>query len=66
MPSSGGNGDETSSVVRRFEREAQVTAQLRSPHTVELWDFGVADDEEPGGSTAVGGRTVTSPRGNPV
>jgi len=30
--------------VRRFEREAQVTAQLRSPHTVELWDFGVADN----------------------
>jgi eukaryotic-like serine/threonine-protein kinase len=31
-------------VLRRFEREAQVTAQLRSPHTVELFDFGVADD----------------------
>jgi eukaryotic-like serine/threonine-protein kinase len=30
--------------LRRFEREAQVTAQLRSPHTVELWDFGVAND----------------------
>jgi serine/threonine-protein kinase len=29
---------------RRFEREAQVTAQLRSPHTVTLFDFGVADD----------------------
>jgi serine/threonine-protein kinase len=28
----------------RFEREAQVTAQLRSPHTVELWDFGVSDE----------------------
>ena len=43
-PSSAGNGGEASSAVRRFEREAQVTAQLRSPHTVELWDFGVADD----------------------
>ena len=32
------------STLRRFEREAQVTAQMRSPHTVELWDFGVADD----------------------
>ncbi len=32
------------SLLRRFEREAQVTAQLRSPHTVELFDFGVADD----------------------
>jgi hypothetical protein len=30
--------------MRRFEREAQVTSQLRSPHTVELWDFGVAAD----------------------
>jgi serine/threonine protein kinase len=29
---------------RRFEREAQVTARLRSPHTVTLFDFGVADD----------------------
>ena len=31
-------------MLRRFEREAQVTAQLRSPHTVELWDFGQAGD----------------------
>ena len=29
---------------RRFEREAQVIAQLRSPHTVTLFDFGVAED----------------------
>ena len=29
---------------RRFEREAQVTACLRSPHTVTLFDFGTADD----------------------
>jgi eukaryotic-like serine/threonine-protein kinase len=29
---------------RRFEREAQVIAGLRSPHTVTLFDFGVADD----------------------
>jgi serine/threonine-protein kinase len=28
----------------RFEREAQATASLRSPHTIELYDFGVADD----------------------
>jgi eukaryotic-like serine/threonine-protein kinase len=31
-------------VRRRFEREAQVIAQLRSPHTIELFDFGVAVD----------------------
>ena len=29
---------------RRFEREAQVIASLRSPHTVNLFDFGIADD----------------------
>ena len=28
---------------RRFQREAQVTAGLRSPHTVQLYDFGVND-----------------------
>ena len=28
-------------LVRRFQREAQVTADLRSPHTVQLYDFGV-------------------------
>jgi serine/threonine-protein kinase len=30
-------------LVRRFQREAQVTAHLRSPHTVQLYDFGVND-----------------------
>jgi serine/threonine-protein kinase len=31
-------------VRRRFEREAAATAMLSSPHTVELYDFGIADD----------------------
>ena len=31
-------------IRRRFEREAQVIASLRSPHTVGLFDFGVAQD----------------------
>jgi eukaryotic-like serine/threonine-protein kinase len=31
-------------LLRRFEREAQATAQMRSPHTMALYDFGVADD----------------------
>ena len=30
-------------LVRRFQREAQVTAELRSPHTVQLYDFGAND-----------------------
>jgi serine/threonine-protein kinase len=30
--------------IKRFEREAQVIARLRSPHTVELFDFGRSDD----------------------
>jgi serine/threonine-protein kinase len=30
---------------RRFEREAQATARLSSPHTVQLFDFGVAADD---------------------
>ena len=31
-------------IRRRFEQEAKTTALLRSPHTVELYDFGVTKD----------------------
>ena len=31
-------------LLKRFEREAQTTASLRSPHTIELYDFGIAGD----------------------
>ena len=39
-----GNTDQRESVVKRFQREAQTTANLRSPHTVELYDFGVTEN----------------------
>jgi serine/threonine-protein kinase len=31
--------------ITRFWREARTAASLRSPHTVELYDFGVTDDQ---------------------
>jgi serine/threonine-protein kinase len=31
-------------LLRRFEAEAQATASLESPHSVELYDFGVSPD----------------------
>jgi len=37
-------GREAEMIRRRFEREARATAALRSPHTVALYDFGVAED----------------------
>ena len=40
-----GNGiGRSDDMRRRFEREAQVIAQLRSPHTVTLFDFGVSEE----------------------
>jgi serine/threonine-protein kinase len=31
-------------MLRRFEREAQATAALSSPHTIRIFDFGVTSD----------------------
>jgi serine/threonine-protein kinase len=35
---------ESKTVLRRFEREAQATAMLNSPHTIQVFDFGVTQD----------------------
>ena len=35
---------ESARLLRLFEREVQATAALRSPHTIQVYDFGVARD----------------------
>jgi len=35
---------EAHKVLQRFEREAKATAALRSPHTIDVYDFGVTSD----------------------
>jgi hypothetical protein len=40
----GADSNERSAHLRRFEREAQATAMLSSPHTIQLYDFGIAED----------------------
>ena len=37
-------GSDGHELVRRFEREARATAALRSPHTVNIYDFGTTED----------------------
>src|SRR5262249_42095573 len=37
-------GSDGRELVRRFEREAKATAALRSPHTVDIYDFGTTED----------------------
>jgi eukaryotic-like serine/threonine-protein kinase len=39
-----GNEHEVRAVLNRFEREAQATAVLDSPHTIELFDYGLTRD----------------------
>lgn len=36
-------GEDPAGAIARFTREARATAALRSPHTVELFDFGQTD-----------------------
>ncbi len=33
-------------MMRRFEREAQATASMRSPHTIQVYDFGLTAEGE--------------------
>jgi serine/threonine-protein kinase len=45
-PAGDGAGDPSHAreMAKRFEREAQATAMLRSPHTIVVYDYGVAQD----------------------
>jgi len=36
--------DAARSLLKRFDLEAQTTARLRSPHTVQLYDFGISPE----------------------
>ncbi len=39
------DGESAELAIRRFHREAEAAANLRSPHTVELFDFGITEDQ---------------------
>jgi hypothetical protein len=40
----GASREATAMTLARFEREAQATAALTSPHTIRLYDFGLTDE----------------------
>jgi len=40
-----GSDAEAYNMLRRFEREAQATAALSSPHTIQVFDFGATADQ---------------------
>ncbi len=39
-----GEGKQRQIALERFEREAQTTAMLQSPHTIKLFDYGVTEE----------------------
>lgn len=40
----GSGEDGGMTLLKRFENEAQATASLRSPHTIQIYDFGLSPD----------------------
>ncbi|HYJ33040.1 MAG TPA: serine/threonine-protein kinase [Candidatus Binatia bacterium] len=43
-PETLGDAEGSRVMIQRFHREAQAAALLRSPHTINLYDFGVTDE----------------------
>ncbi|NNG15572.1 MAG: serine/threonine protein kinase [Gemmatimonadales bacterium] len=37
-------GENPDVILKRFEREAQATAQMHSPHTISVYDFGISGE----------------------
>lgn len=38
------DGKTTENILRRFKREAYATSGLQSPHTIQIYDFGITED----------------------